>query len=1185
MSFTDENIICPYPGLRPFREDESIFLRGRDEHVEQITRQLEQKKFLMLTGASGDGKSSLVYAGLIPNARAGFFKAKFNNWQVVDFRPERAPLQNLEDALAARFSGDVRERFRRELKFGFSSLIDIYTESPHYIDKSAPEFLALPETEQRKAIRRGSNLLILVDQFEEFFTNPENYYEGKSSSDAQLVVSMLLETCRIATERDLPVYVVCTMRSDYIGQCASFRGLPEAIGHSQFFVPRLKRKEIYQVIEEPAQLNGNKISKRLVEMLLHQMGEGIDQLPVLQHALNQIWNEAGKGAEEMDLIHFARVGGVDATYLPEADKESFSEWKAALPEHRRPFFENPNLDNVLDRHANDLYHEAHAYFLERHPGHALTHDQAREIIETAFRSLTKIDASRSVRNRMTLHEIVHLLHQPQLGLAEVSGVLEIFRLPGNTFLQPFYEAGEASPQDQAAWVMDITHESLIRNWGKLIEWSHAEEQDHQTWLDFAKQLNRWVDNGKTSGYLLPIGPLNFFEGWFEKKQPNEYWLMKYDERDVSADDKLRDAQVTLMNARRFIRASIGKLFFSRFVLKHGAQRVALWACMAVLLFFCEYFRRDYSSKTNESVVRDAENRGIELLTSARVNPSEKARFLINYESLHPGSMESMLRRCGGDSVQLLVMEEAVQKYLPNNVHIIQNFNAIKPRIATQLNQLMGGYAKRLLGRYHESSDTLRYQHLLRLAGVSSLIFYADVKLGYAPDSLNAISTEIQKLMWRDLVMETIHKQDTTRSYEVLSGCIDFAMANGIARDSVAAVIHKLVPLLGDTASRFLQEVSALRRAEWLAGLYAYCGQVDECTRIIETADFRSLKISALYNTVAKAWMGHHGDDFPEIILKVQASWEKDRSPWADLWQVTSIQDLSLGLLTINAGDGTIPYGFLVSADPGVRMEYHGLFFNALKRHRVETICKAYDAYSHQARYSFTADPRENVFQKAMAQKLRLEFASANQDSVVFEDAYQRYYEYLLSLDEAFLKSGIEIIYNKNNNAGYSRAIWLACPNYYGGLLSTYNQMDFIVHVNQHYPNEYGLRILQSEWARNYPWSQDDMAHMKRWLLNFELPTSAFELPEKRFVNTKYFWELYDFINQRLDDSNKDHEFKLLGNLMACLHPDSLWNTKGVPFLDKETELELFHPTGPLALRTIINKELHIRESGTEITNG
>ena len=106
-----EELICSYPGLRPFNEDEAIFFKGRDEHIEQITRQLEEKKFLMLTGASGDGKSSLVYAGLIPNARAGFFKAKFGNWIVVDFRPERSPLKNLADALSDKFGAKEKERF------------------------------------------------------------------------------------------------------------------------------------------------------------------------------------------------------------------------------------------------------------------------------------------------------------------------------------------------------------------------------------------------------------------------------------------------------------------------------------------------------------------------------------------------------------------------------------------------------------------------------------------------------------------------------------------------------------------------------------------------------------------------------------------------------------------------------------------------------------------------------------------------------------------------------------------------------------------------------------------------------------------------------------------------------------------------------------------------------------------
>src|SRR5437879_2961527 len=86
--------ICPYTGLRSFTEEESLYFKGRDEQVKKVIAQLEEKKFLMVTGASGDGKSSLIYAGLIPQARAGFFKAQYTNWHIADFRPERTPLAN-----------------------------------------------------------------------------------------------------------------------------------------------------------------------------------------------------------------------------------------------------------------------------------------------------------------------------------------------------------------------------------------------------------------------------------------------------------------------------------------------------------------------------------------------------------------------------------------------------------------------------------------------------------------------------------------------------------------------------------------------------------------------------------------------------------------------------------------------------------------------------------------------------------------------------------------------------------------------------------------------------------------------------------------------------------------------------------------------------------------------------------
>ena len=93
----DQLTICPYTGLRSFTEEESLYFKGRDLQVDEITSLLEKNKFLMVTGASGEGKSSLIYAGLIPNAKAGFFKSKHTNWVIADFRPERSPVKSLAE--------------------------------------------------------------------------------------------------------------------------------------------------------------------------------------------------------------------------------------------------------------------------------------------------------------------------------------------------------------------------------------------------------------------------------------------------------------------------------------------------------------------------------------------------------------------------------------------------------------------------------------------------------------------------------------------------------------------------------------------------------------------------------------------------------------------------------------------------------------------------------------------------------------------------------------------------------------------------------------------------------------------------------------------------------------------------------------------------------------------------------
>ena len=576
----DDFQICPYTGLRSFTEEESIYFKGREENIEQAIVQLQRNKFIMVTGASGDGKSSLVYAGIIPNARAGFLKSKYTDWVVADFRPERTPFKNLCKSLAGQLKIENTDTVESELKHGFSALIDLYKNSPRHLDTDSAEWNEADDAGKAALKRKSANLMILVDQFEEFFTNPENYQNGAPSRESNLVLNVLLETSRIALEEDLPIYVVFTMRSDFIGQCSAFRGLPEYIGFSQFFVPRLNRTQLQQVIEEPAVLSGNKISRRLTERLIYDLTEGVDQLPILQHALNQIWHAADHGKEEMDLIHYAMVGGMPADELPGQQKETFREWFNNLTDEIRNCYHEPGLQNVLDTHTNKLYLEAAEYY-RRETGKDISIEDVQAIIKTAFTCLTKIDQSRAVRNRMTLQEITDILNRPGLETEQVGAVLNIFREPGNTFIRPFINDETENKKLKPGDVLDITHESLIRNWHYLEEWALEEFEDYTVYLDFEKQLNRWVSNDKSNGYLLSIGPLVFFENWYERVQPNKYWISRYLPDELEQEKKLSKAEQTLANTREFLHRSAKRHTITRTFMKYGAKKIG--AIVAVLL--------------------------------------------------------------------------------------------------------------------------------------------------------------------------------------------------------------------------------------------------------------------------------------------------------------------------------------------------------------------------------------------------------------------------------------------------------------------------------------------------------------------------------------------------------------------------------------------------------------------------
>jgi hypothetical protein len=136
----------------------------------------------------------------------------------------------------------------------------------------------LVETWQQARLPEGTQLLVIVDQFEELFRYRQLADASPADEDpATAFVNLLLQ----ARNEDVPIHVVLTMRSDFLGDCARFAGLPEAINGGQYLVPRMSRDDRRAAILGPARVCGADIEPTLLTRLVNDVGDDPDQLSLL----------------------------------------------------------------------------------------------------------------------------------------------------------------------------------------------------------------------------------------------------------------------------------------------------------------------------------------------------------------------------------------------------------------------------------------------------------------------------------------------------------------------------------------------------------------------------------------------------------------------------------------------------------------------------------------------------------------------------------------------------------------------------------------------------------------------------------------------------------------------------------------------------------------------------------------
>jgi CheY-like chemotaxis protein/energy-coupling factor transporter ATP-binding protein EcfA2 len=510
----------PYPGLRPFAREEAFLFFGREEQIDQLLDKLDETHFLAVVGPSGSGKSSLVRAGLLPALDAGLLLAAAGaRWEIAALRPGEAPYLRLAEALVrdTDWGRGYAASFVDAPDSGESSAMPALdgqprSASPEPADACLPRAAAALEEDLRRGslalswrlglqpLPEGRRLLLLIDQFEELF-------RGEAAAFAALLLGAASHPA---------VYVVITLRSERLGDCALVPDLPEAINGGLFLIPALTPAQMADAIQLPAELPqfAGSVAPDLVRQLLAEARGQTDQLPLLQHVLMRLW----------DLDH--RDSG--AHHLTSAGLEALG-----------------GLPGALNAHLDETYK-------------ALAPEQQR-IARVLFCGLTEGgDAvGRDARRPVRLGEIAELVG---CDWAQVAAVVAELRRPDRGFLMP--PAPVSLGPD--TW-LDITHEALIRHWRRLADWTADEAKRAEQYLRLEAAARRERDGTDS---LLQDPALQLALDWRERHQPTAPWARRY-----GGDFELAMAFLDASKAQRdqTARFTVGQLEISVRALRQGRE--------------------------------------------------------------------------------------------------------------------------------------------------------------------------------------------------------------------------------------------------------------------------------------------------------------------------------------------------------------------------------------------------------------------------------------------------------------------------------------------------------------------------------------------------------------------------------------------------------------------------------------
>jgi hypothetical protein len=486
----DKNI-NPFVGLRSFQERENHLFFGRDIQIKNIIDNLILTNFATIIGYSGSGKSSLVRSGIISTLANKFPKAHPEYWNIGIINPGNDPIHNLAKALLYMYP-----EFKTNSKNEINEVSKILSQPNS----------SIIETIKKLNKNHSGKFLLIIDQFEEIF----RFTKTEDIEKSIHFVNLLLGAFKNKEDK---LYIMLTLRSDFIGNCTEFEGLPEALNQSQYLIPRLNTAQFKEVINGPlAQLN-YAISDSLLQVLLDDIVNNQDQLPILQHAMMRTfayWKLNSSHKQPIDILHYKAVG---------------------------------TMKKALSNHADEAFEELNT--------------EEKKACEKIFKVLSNFKALKVTRNPIAFSELVKITgFEPSILL----NVINTFRRSDRSFLSPKEEVAIIDTT-----IIDISHESLLRLWSRLRVWIKEEMESSAT---YKKLCETAEDYQEGRGSLLINPELAIVLKWREKQLPTEEWAKRYNLSYPRAINFLEDSKIKFDQEllKKSLAQSRKSVFLSEFML-------------------------------------------------------------------------------------------------------------------------------------------------------------------------------------------------------------------------------------------------------------------------------------------------------------------------------------------------------------------------------------------------------------------------------------------------------------------------------------------------------------------------------------------------------------------------------------------------------------------------------------------